>query len=132
MDYELEKIRKQKLKELQNKMNSPSLPDVPIELTDKDIDKAINDYPALVVDCWAVWCGPCTMVAPTIEALAKENAGKVVFGKLDIDKNMQTSIKYSIQAVPTILVFKNSQLAGTILGALPKPQLEMKIKELLR
>lgn len=132
MDDELEEIRKKKLKELQDRMNKPPLPDVPIVLTDADMEQALIDYPKLVVDCWAVWCGPCKMVAPTIEALAKEKAGEIVFGKLDIDNNMQTGMKYKISAVPTMLVFKNGEHVGSILGALPKQQLEGKITEMLK
>ncbi|MCL7415498.1 MAG: thioredoxin [ANME-2 cluster archaeon] len=129
---ELEEIRKRKLKELEESLNKSPLPDVPIELTDQDMDKALSDYPKLVIDCWAVWCGPCRMVAPTIEALAKEKAGDIVFGKLDIDNNPQTAMKYAITAVPTMLVFKDGQPAGRVLGALPKQQLEIKIAELLK
>lgn len=132
MDKELEEIKKRKLKELQEKMNKPPLPDVPIKLTDQDIDQAISDYPKLVVDCWAVWCGPCRIVEPTIEALASERAGEIVFGKLDIDNNPQTGMKHTITAVPTLLVFKDGQPAGRILGALPKVQLEAKLDELLK
>lgn len=132
MDDELEKIKQKKLKEMQDIMNRPPLPDTPIELTDQNINTAINEYPQLVVDCWAVWCGPCKMVGPTIDALAKEKAQKVVFGKLDIDHNHQTAMKYSISAVPTILIFKDGQLAGRVLGALPKSQLDIKITEFLQ
>ena len=132
MDNELEEIRKKKLKELQDRMNKPPLPDVPITLTDADMEQALIDYQKLVVDCWAVWCGPCKIVGPTIEALAKEKAGEIVFGKLDIDNNMQTGIKYQISAVPTMLVFKNGKHVGSILGALPKQQLEGKITEMLK
>jgi thioredoxin len=132
MDDELEEIRNKKLKELQDKMNKSPLPDVPIVLTDADMEQALIDYPKLVVDCWAVWCGPCKMVAPTIEAMAKEKAGEIVFGKLDIDNNMQTGMKYQISAVPTMLVFNNGKHVGSILGALPKQQLEVKIAEMLK
>lgn len=131
MDDELEEIRAKKLNEIKKSMTQPALPDTPVVLTDDDIDGAIASYPKLVVDCWAVWCGPCRMVAPTIEALAKEKAGNVVFAKLDIDRNPQTAIKYTISAVPTMLVFKNGRLAGRVLGALPKPQLDKKITDLL-
>ncbi|MDF1556874.1 MAG: thioredoxin [ANME-2 cluster archaeon] len=129
---ELEEIRNRKLKELEESLNKSPLPDVPIELTDQDMDKALSNYPKLVIDCWAVWCGPCRMVAPTIEALAKEKAGDIVFGKLDIDNNPKTAMKYAITAVPTMLVFKDGQPAGRVLGALPKQQLEIKIAELLK
>ncbi|MDF1530985.1 MAG: thioredoxin [ANME-2 cluster archaeon] len=128
---ELDAIRKRKLKELEESLNKPKL-DVPIELTDQDMDKALTEHSKLVVDCWAVWCGPCRMVAPTIEALAKEKAGHIVFGKLDIDNNPQTSMKYAITAVPTMLIFKDGKPVGRVLGALPKQQLETKISELLK
>jgi thioredoxin 1 len=131
MDDELEEIKKRKLKELQDRMNKSPLPNTPVELTDQNIEKAISDYSKLVVDCWAVWCGPCRIVAPTIESLASEKAGEIVFGKLDIDHNPQTAMKYVISAVPTMLVFKNGGLAGRVIGALPKPQIERKLSELL-
>lgn len=130
MDEELEKIRKRILKEMQQNMKNTPLPDCPINLTDQNIEQAIREYPRLVVDCWAVWCGPCRIVAPTIEALASEKAGEIVFGKLDIDQNGHTAIKYAISAVPTMLVFKEGKLAGRIIGALPKPQIEAKLKQI--
>ena len=132
MDEELEKIRKRKLKELQEIMNKSPLPNTPIELTDQDLDQAISKYPKLVVDCWAVWCGPCKIVGPTIEAIATEKAGEIVFGKLDIDQNGQAAVKYAISAVPTMLVFKDGQLAGRIIGALPKQQIEAKLDEIFK
>jgi thioredoxin 1 len=132
MDEELEKIRKRKLKELQELMNKSPLPNTPIDLTDQDIEQAIKEYPKLVVDCWAVWCGPCRIVGPTIEALAAEKGGEIVFGKLDIDQNGQSAVKYTISAVPTMLVFKDGQLAGRIIGALPKPQIEAKLNEIFK
>ena len=95
-----------------------------LELTDSTFDTVVNANSVLVVDCWAVWCGPCRMVAPVIDELAKDFAGKVTFGKLDVDKNPATARKFQIQSIPTILFFKNGKLVDQKLGAMPKAMLE--------
>lgn len=104
-------------------------PDTPIQLMDADIDENIRKYPTIVIDCWAPWCGPCRMIGPIIEELAKEMQGKITFGKLNVDENPQTSMKYSIMSIPTMLVFKNSQLVDRIVGAMPKEMLLQKLKQ---
>ena len=101
--------------------------DTPIHIDDSNIDTTVNKYPVLVVDCWAPWCGPCRMVGPVIEDLAKEMQGKVVFGKLNVDENMATSAKYRIMSIPTLLIFKNGKLIDSIIGAMPKEMLKAKI-----
>ncbi len=85
----------------------------------------------VVVDFWAVWCGPCRMVAPTIEELAKEYAGKVKVGKLNTDENSDIASKYKIMGIPTIMFFKNGQKVDQIVGAVPKQQIKAKIDSLL-
>lgn len=95
-----------------------------LELTDATFDAAVRDNPSLVVDCWAVWCGPCRMVAPVLEELAKDYAGKIVFGKLDVDKNRATAARFHIQSIPTILIFKSGKLVDQKMGAMPKAMLE--------
>ncbi|MBN1151839.1 MAG: thioredoxin [Dehalococcoidia bacterium] len=100
-----------------------------IELTDTTFDAAVRDHPLLVVDCWAVWCGPCRMVAPVIEELARDYAGRVTFGKLDVDKNRATATRFAIQSIPTMLIFKNGHLVDQKLGAMPKAMLEPAIKK---
>ena len=95
-----------------------------LELTDATFDAAVSEHPLLVVDCWAVWCGPCRMVAPVIEELAKDYAGRATFGKLDVDKNPATARRFQIQSIPTILVFKNGRLVDQKLGAMPRAMLE--------
>ena len=95
-----------------------------LELTDATFDAAVNDNPLLVVDCWAAWCGPCRMVAPVIEELASDYAGRITFAKLDVDKNRATSARFHIQSIPTILIFKNGKLVDQKLGAMPKAMLE--------
>ena len=130
---ELEEIRKRKLEELKKQyMNrgskmSGNLPNTPIKITDADINENIKKYPNLVIDCWAPWCGPCRMIGPIIEDLAKEMQGKVVFAKLNVDENQATSIKYQIMSIPTMLLFKNGDLIDKFVGAVPKEELKKKL-----
>ena len=87
------------------------------EFTDQNFDTEVlkSDKPVLV-DFWAEWCSPCRMLAPTIEKIAADYVGKVKVGKLDTDANRDTAMKYQINAIPTVLVFKNGQLAQRIVG----------------
>jgi thioredoxin 1 len=104
-------------------------PTATVTLTDTNFMNAVGKYPALVVDCWAEWCGPCRMVAPIIEELAAEYQGQVVFGKLDVDQNQAIAGEHGIMSIPTLLFFKNGELAGTRVGALPKSALESSLVE---
>jgi thioredoxin 1 len=98
-------------------------PDHPIVLTDNDISTAVKKYPFFVVDCWAEWCGPCRMLGPIIESLAKKHQGEIVFGKLDVESNPQTASKYAIRSIPNLIVFKNGEKVGDIVGAMPENKL---------
>jgi thioredoxin 1 len=133
---DLEEIRKKKMEKMvadANKSPAPSLqfPDKPIVITDATVDSAASQYPLFILDCWAEWCGPCRMIGPIIEELAKEMNGKAVFGKLNVDENMQTANKYRISAIPTLLIFKNGKLTDKLLGAYPKASLAAKIQKYL-
>ncbi len=108
-----------------------NLPNTPLRVTDADITQTIKKYKTIVVDCWAPWCGPCGMIGPVIEELAKEMQGKVVFGKLNVDENQMTSMKYNIMSIPTLLVFKDGTLVDRIVGAMPKDVLKQKIDSYL-
>jgi thioredoxin 1 len=131
---ELEEIRKRKMEQLKEqylyggKNMEDNLPDTPVKLTDSDIDDAIKKYGVIVIDCWAPWCGPCRMVGPVINELAKEMQGKIVFGKLNVDENPITSTKLQIMSIPTLLVFKNGNLVDRFVGAYPKEELRKKIE----
>ena len=103
-------------------------PDVPLAVTDSDFDQALKNYPVVVIDCWAPWCGPCRAISPIIDELAKELTSKIVFAKLNTDENQETAIKYHIMAIPTLLVFQNGELKDQIVGLLPKDQLVTKLK----
>lgn len=103
-----------------------------VELTTAAWDKEVLQANGLVmVDFWAVWCGPCRMIAPTVEELAKEYEGKVKVGKLNTDENPDIASKYKIMGIPTIMFFKDGQKVDQIVGAVPKPQLKAKIDALL-
>ena len=103
-----------------------------IELTSATWDKEVLQNSGLVmVDFWAVWCGPCRMIAPTIEELAKEYTGKLKVGKLNTDENSEIASKYKIMGIPTVMFFKDGQKVDQIVGAVPKPQLKAKIDSLL-
>jgi thioredoxin 1 len=123
---ELEEIKKRKLKEL---MKKSQYPDEPIEITDRNFDSIIHKYPLVMIDCWAAWCAPCLMIAPMIEGLAKKYKGKIVFGKLDVSKNMVTARKFDVMAIPNLLIFKNGKLVDRIIGVQPMSVLESRLKE---
>lgn len=104
-----------------------------VELTTATWDKEVLQTNGLVmVDFWAVWCGPCRMIAPTVEELSKEYAGKIKVGKLNTDENPDIASKYKIMGIPTIMFFKDGQKVDQIVGAVPKPQLKAKIDALLQ
>jgi len=85
----------------------------------------------VVVDFWATWCGPCRMIAPIMEELAEKYVGKVKIGKLDVDENQQTAIKYGVRSIPTVLILKGGEVIDTVIGAVPKTIFLDKIQKLL-
>lgn len=93
--------------------------------------EAISSDIPVVVDFWATWCGPCRMIAPIIENLAEEFEGKVKVGKLDVDENQDTAIKYGVRSIPTVLLLKNGEVKDTIIGAVSKDVFVQKINALL-
>ena len=103
-----------------------------IEVTDATFDNTIlnADRPALV-DFWAVWCGPCRAISPIVEELAAEYGDRVVVGKLDVDSNRDTALKYGIQAIPTLLLIKDGKVAEKVVGMTDKASLASKLDGLL-
>lgn len=134
-DKELERIKSKKLREmfkrhvLEEKLKTSRKQkgfalNKPVKVTDTTFKETIQNNSVVVVDCWAAWCGPCRMVAPIIDALALDYAGKIVFGKLNVDENRAVAIEYQIMSIPTLLVFKNGKLVDRIVGAQPRQMLE--------
>lgn len=128
-DPELEKIRAKKMQEIMTKSESGERISMPITVTDANFNETIKKHPLIVVDCWAAWCGPCRMVAPIIEELAKEHAGAIVFGKLNVDENSETATRFNIMGIPTLLIMKNGTEVDRIVGAVPKLLIENKLKK---
>lgn len=99
-------------------------------LTSSTFDETVSGSTApVVVDFWAEWCGPCRAIAPTLEALAEEYDGKVKVAKLDVDHNQQTAMKFNVRSIPMIAFFKDGQHVDTVVGAMPRPAFEAKIKQ---
>ena len=95
-----------------------------LTLNQENFKAEVLDYQGVaMVDFWAPWCGPCRMVAPIIDQLAEEYAGKVKIGKVNTDENMALSTEYQIMTIPTMLVFKDGKVVDTINGALPKQRI---------
>ncbi|MGH7279198.1 MAG: thioredoxin [Candidatus Rokuibacteriota bacterium] len=86
--------------------------------------------PALI-DCWADWCGPCHMLAPTIDALARDYAGRVLVGKLDVDANPVTAQRFGVQSIPTLLVFRNGGLVDRLVGVQPRAAIDARLRAVL-
>ncbi len=136
MDEDIEEIRKRKKRELLKRMSNnekedESVPEEPLELDDDSLPEVVEKYSPLVVDCWAPWCGPCRMVSPIIERLAKKYKGKMFFGKLNVDNNQKTAAKYQIMSIPALLVFQNGKHEDTIIGAMPQQTLEERLSKYL-
>jgi len=103
-----------------------------ITFTDDNFDSEVlsSDKPVLV-DFWAEWCGPCKMIAPSVEEIAAEFEGKAKVGKLDVDNNQNVAAKYGIRSIPSLLIFKGGQVVEQIVGAVPKNQIQSKLESSL-
>jgi thioredoxin 1 len=130
-DSELEHIREKKRQELMTKMSGIERGASPITLDDAHFDEAVKKYPLMLIDCWADWCGPCRMVAPVVDELARDYDERLVVGKLNVDENPETAGRFGIVSIPTLLIMKNGDEVDRIIGALPKKLIEDKLKKYL-
>lgn len=103
-----------------------------IEITDQNFDEVVlkSNMP-VVIDLWAVWCGPCRTIAPYIEEIALEFKNRAVVGKLDVDNNPQTTMRFGVRNIPTVLYIKNGEVVDKQVGAVPKSVLVSKLEKLL-
>ena len=126
-DNELDGIREKRMAELKGKLERQGIAGSVITIHQVHIDEVFRNHPALVVDFWAEWCGPCRRVAPAIEELAGEFAGKVTFGKCNTDENQQLARQLSISAIPNIVFFSHGKMVDRVIGAYPKEAIREKV-----
>jgi thioredoxin 1 len=106
-------------------------PDI-VEVTDKNFEtEVLGSAVPTLVDFWAVWCGPCRAIAPAVEQLATQYKGKIKVAKMNVDDHVLVPQKYEITSIPTLLLFKGGQVAGQIVGAVPKQKIEDAIKKVI-
>ena len=101
------------------------------DLNEQDFETAVAEKKVSLIDFWAPWCGPCRMIAPIVEELAKEYDGRIAVGKCDVEENDELAAEYGIRNIPTLLFFKDGKLVDKIVGAVSKPKLQEKFDTLL-
>jgi len=131
-DIELKKIHAKKLQDLTTKMKGKeSFKNVPITLDDANFEETVKKYPLMLIDCWAVWCGPCRMIALVVDELARDYTGRMTVGKLNVDENPETATSFGIVSIPTLLILKGGKEVDRIIGAVPKQFIEEKLQKYL-
>ncbi|RMF90495.1 MAG: thioredoxin [Methanobacteriota archaeon] len=132
---ELEDIRRKKREELLERLRkreeARAPPEKPITINDLNFHDVVRRYPLVVIDCWAPWCAPCKIMDSVIKKMASEYAGKVVFGKLNIDQNRATALHYKVSSIPTLLIMKDGKEVDRIVGAVPKKAVEDRLQPYL-
>jgi thioredoxin len=132
-DAELRRIRERKMQELTGRMEKKdeTAGAGPIALDDAHFDEAVQKYPLMLIDCWAEWCGPCRMIAPVIDELARDYDDRLIVGKLNVDENTETASRFGIVSIPTLLIITNGKEADRIIGAVPRNLIEEKLRKYL-
>jgi thioredoxin len=129
-ETELEEIRARKMQEMiKMKKEEEASGNSLITLDDANFKDVVQKHTLMLIDCWAAWCGPCRMIAPVIDELAREYSDRLTVGKLNVDENSETAARFGITSIPTLLIIKNGKEAERIIGAVPKPFIEDKLKK---
>jgi thioredoxin len=128
-NMELRSLREQKLKELKTTMKRGTSQNTPLTLTDATFQDTVKAHALMLVDCWAAWCGPCRMIAPVIDELARDYNGRIVVAKLNVDENPQTAEQFCVVSIPTLLIMKNGNEVDRIIGVCPKQVIEEKLQK---
>jgi thioredoxin 1 len=123
---ELKRIREKKLAEFKARKQ---MGNEPVHVTDADFEETVKKHQLALIDFWASWCGPCLALAPTIEELVKDYAGKVLIGKLNVDENPQTAECFQVFSIPTLLIMKDGKEVDRIVGCVPKKHIEAALRK---
>lgn len=126
-DPELSKIYDEKMRRMKAQASPAHVPIV--RLTTADFDAYLGSGKPLLVDFWAAWCGPCRTMEPVVERLASKYAGKVLFGKINVDEEPAISTRYDVQSIPTFMLFANGHPEGVVIGAVGEPALDRLIQK---
>ena len=103
-----------------------------LEITDENFEELVlSTNKPVLVDFWATWCGPCKAIAPLIEEIAEQYDGKVKVGKLDVDQNQNSAMKYGVRSIPTLLILKDGQVINQIVGSVPKTEITDKLESII-
>lgn len=121
---ELDELREKKAEELMKKM---SYPNEPVKVTDSDFDEFVSEHDVVLVDLWADWCAPCKRLEPILEELAGEVDAAI--GKLNVDENREVPSRYSVTAIPTMLLFKDGEMVDRLQGLMPKEKIKAAIQK---
>ena len=125
---DIESIRQKRMQQLQESLEKKEFPSDPVTINDASFNEFVSKYPLVLVDCWAPWCGPCRMLSPVLDELATEMQGQVVFGKLNVDEEKMTAVKFGITSIPAMLIFKNGEYVDKLIGAVPKQNIIQKLQ----
>ncbi|MDG6905069.1 MAG: thioredoxin [Nitrososphaerota archaeon] len=133
---EIENIKMKTLHEMQKQVKIQqahtealkALGGKPIDLADSNFFSEVSKYPLMLIDFWAPWCGPCRMVSPTVDQLAKQYSDKIAFGRVNVDENPMTASQFGIQGIPTLLIFQHGKAVDGLVGAYPKNMIESRLK----
>ena len=126
-EKELERLREKKMVELKEKRKE--MADEPVHVTDSNFNEITKKHAVALIDFWAAWCGPCQALAPTIEELAKEYAGRILVGKLNVDENRRTAECFQVFSIPTILIMKNGEEIDRIVGCVQKKHIDAALRK---
>jgi thioredoxin 1 len=124
---ELKRIRAKKLSELREKKQE--MTDGPVHVTDTNFNDLVKKHSVALIDFWAPWCGPCRAMAPAIEDLNREYAGRVFVGKLNVDENPQTAECFGVSSIPTMVVMKNGEEVDRIVGCVQKKYIDAVLRK---
>jgi thioredoxin 1 len=132
-DWELERIKYEKMRRLmsraeKNQAEKPTEYSKPIHLDEGEFDEFIGSHDLVLVDFWAEWCGPCHMIAPILDEIARDYAGKLVVAKVNVDRNRGIAMRFGIMSIPTLILFRRGKPVEMMIGARPRPAMEEMVR----